>query len=154
MDLKMQKRLAAEIMKVGISRVRVENKKEVEEAITREDVKKLIEKGIIKKVQKKGTGRVHAKALLKQKKRGRRSGKGSRKGKKYSKITKKEQWMKSVRALRKLLKELRDKGKLEKKDYRMLYRKVKGGSFRSKKHLMMFIKDNELLKAGSKEKKG
>jgi len=143
MNLRSQKKLAAKILKAGIGRVRVKNVKEVEEAITRDDVRKLIEKDVIEKVQKKGAGRVHARDRLKQEKRGRRRGRGKRKGKKYAKVNKKEVWMKRVRALRKLLRELRDSGKIERSDYRKVYMKVKGGAFRSKHHMLSYLKDNE-----------
>ncbi len=50
MDVKSQKKLAAKVMKVGFSRVRVSQEKELEEAITRNDIKRLIVKGVITNV--------------------------------------------------------------------------------------------------------
>ena len=69
MNLSTQKRIAAEIMKCGVSRIRIKEDKDVEEALTREDIRNLIKKGLIKRIQKKGTSRVHARAILRQKKR-------------------------------------------------------------------------------------
>ncbi len=54
--------------------------------------------------------------------------------------------MEKVRPLRKLLMELRDSGKIERNDYRKLYSMVKGGAFRSKKHLLYHLKEKELIK--------
>ena len=146
MNLRSQKRLAAKILKAGAGRIKVKNVKEVEEAITRDDIRKLIDKGLIEKEQKKGYGRVHARKRLEQEKKGRRRGKGSRKGKKRAKINKKEAWMTRVRALRKLLRELKENGRISRSDYRKVYMKVKGGAFRSKHHMISYLKDNEILK--------
>ncbi len=146
MNLKSQKRLAASIMKVGVSRVRVKDVKEISDAITRNDIRDLIKKDIITKVQKRGTTRVSAKKRLIQKKKGRRLSEGSRKGKATAKFSKKDRWMKKVRALRNLLRNLRDSGKIKRNDYRKIYLKVKGGAFRSKKHLLYYMKEHEMIK--------
>ena len=142
-----QKRIAADILKCGVSRVRVLDSKEVGEALTREDVRELIGKGIIIKTQKKGTSRKYAKKILAKKKMGRRYSIGSKKGKKGARSTKKMNWIKIARPLRKLLKELRDDKQIEKATYKELYLKIKGGMFRNRKHLLYYLKENELLKA-------
>ncbi|NIP40904.1 MAG: 50S ribosomal protein L19e [Candidatus Aenigmarchaeota archaeon] len=154
MNVRSQKMLAAKIMKVGLSRVRINpgGEKEVGEAITRNDVRGLIAKGIITKVEKKGARKTDSKFRRDQKKKGRRKGHGSRKGAMYARKTKKREWIEKVRPLRKLLRELRDSGKLERNNYRRLYLAVKGGSFRNKKHLLYHLKEHELLKKVKKEK--
>jgi len=145
-----QKRMAAEILKCGKTRIRIKLGKEVEEALTRDDVRNLIRKGAIKKAQKKGSSRAAARKILAQKKRGRRKGMGSRKGRMRARMPRKREWMTSVKTLRTVIKDLRDSGRIERKDYRLLYRRVKGGMFRNKKHIMLYIKENELLKAPTK----
>jgi len=134
-------------LKCGIDRVKIKQDKEVEEALTREDIKRLINKGLITKIQKKGTSRLGAKKTREQKKKKRRKGPGSRKGSVGARKKKKELWMKRIRALRRLLKELRDQGKIEKKTYTKLYLMAKGNMFRSKKHLLNYLKENSLLKS-------
>ncbi|MEM7815986.1 MAG: 50S ribosomal protein L19e, partial [Candidatus Aenigmatarchaeota archaeon] len=140
------RKMAAEILKCGQSRIRIEMTKEVEEALTREDVKRLIRSGIVWKVQKKGTSRFHAKFLLNQKKKGLRTREGSRKGKFGARNPRKKQWIKTIRALRRLLKELKDNGQIDKKTYTEFYLRVKGGEFRNKKHLLFYLDDHDLLK--------
>ena len=54
MNVRSQKQIAAKIMKIGVSRVRVKGEKEVEEAITRNDIRTLITRGVIYKTKKKG----------------------------------------------------------------------------------------------------
>ena len=43
------------------------------------------------------------------------------------KNSKEERWMKTIRAQRRVLKELRESGELEPSQYRYYYRKAKGG---------------------------
>jgi large subunit ribosomal protein L19e len=149
-NLRSQKKLAAKILKCGIDRVKIKQDKEVEEALTRDDIRHLIVKGLITKAQKKGTSRLEAKKTAKQKKGKRRKGIGSRKGSKGARKKGKELWMKKIRALRNMLKELKDEGKIEKKTYTKLYLMAKGNMFRSKKHLLYYLKENALLKSEKK----
>ena len=157
MDLSSQKRIAADVLKCGITRVRItadgEAMKEVEEALTREDIRALVRKGLIIKVQKKGTSSAGARKIRKQKSRGRRKGTGSRKGRMGAREPGKPAWMKKVRALRALLRGLKESGSITNDVYRDFYMKVKGGMFRNKKHLLYYLKDHELLKKRKKPEK-
>ncbi len=143
MNLRLQRRLAAEILKVGEDRVWIDPTKieEVEGAITREDVRALIEQGIIDARPIRGTSRVRARKRHLQRKKGRRRGHGKRKGKKYSKISRKEKWMITIRAIRRKLRELKDKSIIDRKTYRKLYIMAKSGRIKSKSHLMQIIKE-------------
>lgn len=137
--MSLQKKLAAKILKVGKSRIWLdpEKKKEIEEAITRADIKKLIQKGYIKVLPEKIKKREREKG---------KKGIGSRKGKKYSKIPKKERWISTVRALRKFLKELREKNMITQETFKKTYKLVKGGMFRSRSHLKVYLEQRGLVK--------
>ena len=63
------RKIAADLLKSGESRIRIEQGKETEEALTREDVRGLISKGLVKKVQKKGTSKFMVRKKQKQKKK-------------------------------------------------------------------------------------
>ncbi|MGB9676665.1 MAG: 50S ribosomal protein L19e, partial [Candidatus Bathyarchaeales archaeon] len=104
-QLKSQKRLAAKILKIGESRVWIdpERTEDVEAAITREEIRKLIHEGVIKPIPEKGVSRARARILHEKKKRGRRRGSGSKSGASQAKISKKEAWMTKIRALRRRL---------------------------------------------------
>lgn len=147
MKLKMQKRVAADILGVGKNRVWIDPDRtnEVSTAITRADVRRLIDDGAIKAKPKKSTSRARARKRQEQKSKGRQSGPGTRKGAKKGRKSGKEEWMGKVRALRKKLRELRDRGKIDSSQYRELYRKVKGGAFRSKSHLVTNLKKKGIL---------
>jgi large subunit ribosomal protein L19e len=141
MEGKRAKQLAAEIMKVGVSKVKIEDGERVDQAITRDDVRKLINEGSIARRKIPGASKGRARILSKKKVLGRKAGAGKRKGAKKARTKKKETWMKKVRAQRKLLKE--HKEKLKKSDYRKTYKMVKGGYFRSKKQLSTYIEKRE-----------
>jgi large subunit ribosomal protein L19e len=150
MNLRSQKQLAARIMKCGTTRVRVKTDKDVDEAITREDIRGLIKKGLIWKVQKKGQNKSQSRKRLSQKKKGRKKGFGSRKGKAGARNPRKKQWMRTIRAVRDSLKSLKEKGLIDSQVYRRMYLMAKGGSFKSRRHLLLYLKDHELLKVSEK----
>ena len=154
MDMNSQKEIAAKIMKCGVSRVRIRQAEEVEEALTREDIRGLIQKGIIWKVQKAGTSKYASKKRLDQKAKGRMNGPGKRKGTTGARKNDKTKWMEKVRALRKMLSELKESGQVEGKDYGILYRRIKGGFFRNKKHLLYYLKEHDILRKGEGKKAG
>ena len=146
-NLAKQKRIAAQVLKIGEGRVWIdpEATEDVAGAITREDIRGLIEEGIIIEKQKKGVSRGRARVSRRQKALGRRKGPGSRKGAKGARASRKKRWITKIRALRRRMKELRDGGFVDKTTYRRLYNKANGGDFRSVAHLNDYITANELL---------
>ncbi len=146
--MELQKRLASQVLGCGPKRVRFDPTKlaEIKEAITTFDVSRLINKGIVYKVQAKGVSRARAKKIAMQKSKGRRSGHGSRKGKANARLNQKTQWVNSVRTQRELIKKLRENGIIEKTDFRALYNKVKGGFFRSTKHIKIYIQEQDMIR--------
>jgi len=147
MRLTVQKRLAAQILKCSPDRVWIdpENIETAKEAITKQDIKTLISNGIIKKKQKAGSSKVRARSRLVQKRKGRQKGHGSRKGRSTARKPTKRAWMTAVRVQRRFLKELKEKKMLKTPDYRNLMLKVKGGFFRSRNHLKLYINESKLI---------
>jgi large subunit ribosomal protein L19e len=142
--LTLQKKLAAGVLKVGKSRVwispKTEDQKDIQAAITRIDIKRLIKKGMIKSMPTKITRPRTATERMKRKKS------GSRKGSKHARLPKKRKWIMTVRPLRAMLKELRTHNQLDNVTYRKLYMLVKGGQFRSRSHMKLYIEQHKLLK--------
>lgn len=140
-DLANQRRLAAEVMDIGVHRVWIdpEASKDIAAALTREDVRKLISEGKIAKREIKGVSRGRARKVDETRAYGHRKGHGSRSGAKGARRPKKEQWMKKIRALRSLLNELRENNTIDVPTYRKLYAKAKGGEYRSRAHLKSHI---------------
>lgn len=146
MKLTTQKRLAAEVMKVGMSRVWIDPnfEDEVSLAITRDDIRRLVGEGAIQKKPSQGVSRGRARHSLRQKRKGQRSGPGRKKGKATSKLSGKERWMMKIRPMRKELGKLRDEGKISPRVYRELYLKAKGNAFRNTAHLKTYISERKL----------
>lgn len=158
MKLGKQKALAARTLRVSKKRIKFdtstdENKKSVKEIISREDVRGLLGDKVITKKPKRGTSRTNANHILAQKKKGRMQGHGSRKGTANARHNEKRIWMTKIRALRVMLKDLKLQGRLDNKTYRELYKKCKGNSFRSKRHLALYMQQNNLLKEAVKDEK-
>ena len=148
MKLSTQKRLAADVMKVGMSRVWMDPdfEDEVSLAITRDDIRRLIDEGAIQKKRAIGVSRGRARHILVQKRKGQRKGPGKKKGKATSKMSGKERWMMKIRPMRKELRKLRDTDKITPKVYRELYLKAKGNAFRNTAHLRTYISERRLSK--------
>ena len=148
MDVKTQRKIAAKILKVGVNRVKIdpESLPDVALAITREDVRRHIDDGDIKKRKVKGISRGRARVVAAKKKKGQRIGPGSRKGPKYSRLSSKDRWMNKIRAQRKYLQSLRDEGYIDTINYRKLYLQSKGGLFRSVRYLRNYIAEHGLAK--------
>ena len=148
MNVSVQRRMAAEILKCGLDRVWIDPTQldRVKMAMSKDDIRALIKEGVIRKKQKKGISSARVKKLKEQKKKGRRRGPGSRRGAAGARTPQKERWMATIRALRKTLRHLRDTGKIDSKLYRKLYRMAKGGAFRSRSHLFLYLREHGLLK--------
>ena len=146
--MKNKRRLAAKILKTSLKKVRfaTDALEDIKKAITRSDLRGFIAVGKVSKAKTNSQSRVRARKIARQKRKGRQKGKGSRKGSKHSIVSKKEKWMAKVRAQRVLLKELKVRGLIETKDYRMLYAKSKGGFFRNKRHIKLYLTEQNLIK--------
>ena len=145
-DLKGQRRLAAQILKIGQNRVWIspEHMTDVEGAITREEVRKLIHEKVIVSLPVKGVSRSRAKSIRGKKKLGRRSGPGSVTGAGYAKVTQKEAWMIRIRALRRRLRELKASRIITETTYTQYYRMAGSGRFESMAELERNLKEHEL----------
>jgi len=146
MNLKNQRRLAASVLKVGVNRVWIdpEGADEVEAIITRQEIRKLINDGLIRALPEQKTSRGRTRARMAQKKAKRRRGPGRRKGARYSVVSRKARWMSRIRAQRKRLRRLRERRIITVSTYRNIYMKAKGGEFRSVAELERYITDNNL----------
>ena len=147
-DLRSQRAVAARAMKCGKSRVWMDPARsaDIAEAITADDVRHLINDGVIKIMPKTGVSRYRKNVILAQKRKGRRKGKGSRKGKLGTRYSRKGAWMSRIRTIRRLLRELKSADRIDGKTYRSVYRKSKSGFFRSKSHVTIYLERNNLLK--------
>lgn len=146
MKLSTQKRLAAHVLKVGQSRVWIDPEfiDEASLAITKADIRRLIDEGAIQAKRKQGVSRGRIRYRIQQKRKGQRKGPGRKKGKATAKLSKKQRWSMKIRPMRKELRKLRDEGRISPKTYRELYLKAKGNAFRNTAHLRTYITERRL----------
>ncbi len=145
-NLSSQRRLAAKILKVGRNRIWIDPERmdDVESAITREEIKKLIHEKIIASLPQKGVSRGRAKTIQEKKRKGRRKGPGSRCGSGFSKISRKEVWMTKIRSLRKKLRELKANRVIAETTYTRMYRMAGSGRFESVTDLERYLRAHDL----------
>ena len=141
-DLANQRRMAAELLKCGRGRVWMDpaSQEELADAVTRQDVRSAIKAGVIRANPVRGTSRVRARRFAAERAQGRHSGAGSRRGSPFARLSRKERWIRRIRAQRDLLRELRGGRKITAHVYREFYRRAKGGMFRSRNHLLINLR--------------
>jgi large subunit ribosomal protein L19e len=145
-NLTSQRRLAARIMKVGRNRVWIDPQRieDVESAITREEVRKLVHEKVIATIPIQGVSRGRAKTIQAQKRRGRRKGQGSKSGSPRATISKKDAWMIKIRSLRRRLRELKASRVITESNYRELYMIAGSGRFTSKTDMERYVKAHDM----------
>jgi len=145
-NLTNQRRIAARIMKVGKNRVWIDPQRagDVESAITREEVRKLVHEKVISASPIQGVSRGRAKTIQAKKRRGRRKGPGSRSGTPKAIITKKDAWMTKIRSLRRRLRELKATRTITESNYRELYMIAGSGRFASIAEMERYAKAHDI----------
>ncbi|KAB7515677.1 50S ribosomal protein L19e [Halosegnis rubeus] len=143
-DLTAQKRLAADILDVGKNRIWLDpgRQEDLADAITREDVRDLIDEGAIRAEDAKSNSRGRARERAAKRAYGHKKGAGSRKGKAGGRQNKKEAWQSKIRAQRSTLKQLREDGDIDRSTYRDVYDMASGGEFDSVADLERYIENN------------
>jgi large subunit ribosomal protein L19e len=147
MNLSVQKRLAASILSCSPKRVWFDPSRldEIKEVITKQDLRSLISDGTIRKIQAKGVSRVRANARMVQRRKGRQAGGGSRKGTANTHRDTKLDWMERVRVQRAFVAQMRGHQSISHDAAKDVLRKVKGGFFRSRRHIKLYLEEHKLF---------
>eukprot|EP01108_Squamamoeba_japonica_P002880 TRINITY_DN242_c0_g1_i1.p2 TRINITY_DN242_c0_g1~~TRINITY_DN242_c0_g1_i1.p2 ORF type:complete len:231 (+),score=123.20 TRINITY_DN242_c0_g1_i1:53-745(+) len=140
-SLKLQKRLAAAVLKCGRHKVWLDPNEvnEISSANSRKNIRKLAKDGYILRKPNKIHSRSRTRRREAAKRKGRHMGLGKRRGTKNARNPPKRQWIKRIRTLRRLLKKYRAKKRIAKSMYHELYLKAKGNAFRNKRVLIEHI---------------
>jgi large subunit ribosomal protein L19e len=140
-NLANQKRMAAAVLKCGVNRVWFDPERlaDIETAISREDMRDLIEEGAIRTRAVKGNSRGRTRERMEKRAYGHRKGPGRRKGAAGARYPGKKTWMRKIRAQRRALRVMRDEGRIDRSLYRLMYRRASGGQFRSVAHLTAHV---------------
>ena len=143
-DLRAQRRLAADVLDVGENRVWFDpdEQGDIADAITREDIRDLVDRGVVRATEARGNSRGRARERNAKRSYGHRKDAGSRKGKAGGREDEKDKWTGNIRAQRRVLRELRDSGEITRSEYRGLYSEAGGGEFRSVRYLLNYVEDN------------
>ena len=142
-DLGAQRRLAADVLDVGENKVWFDPtaQSDIASAITREEIRELVQDGIIQAEDRRSNSRGRARERNEKRSYGHRTGPGTRRGTAGARQNEKDAWRDRIRAQRRELRQLRDDGELTPTQYRELYRKANGGEFRSVRYMRTFIED-------------
>ena len=135
-NLRLQRRLAASILKVGANRVWMDPNEvnEISIANSRKAVRKLIKDNFIFKKKVSMHSRQRARLRKQEVRQGRHTGFGKRRGPADARMPQKVIWIRRQRTLRRLLKKYREK-KVDKHLYHQLYLDCKANQYKSKKNL-------------------
>ena len=81
-----------------------------------------------------------------QRRKGKRKGQGSRKGKPTARLKSKTAWIRKIRSQRKFIKYLKDNKSINSNIYKKLYLMCKGGFFRSRRHIKLYLTEHNIMK--------
>lgn len=153
MNLRNQKRISSQIFKVGRRRVWFDSARlpEIKEAITKADLIALMKDKAIQKKPQTGHSKGRTRKKKIQKSKGRQKNIGSRKGTKGARQPAKRTWINKIRQQRALLKRMITKEVITTTTYHEMYRKSKGGFFRSVRHIKGYLTDRGLIKSKAKK---
>ena len=145
MSIKLTKRVAAALLKRGVSSVRIKSTAvdDAKKALTREDVRTLMKDGNVYALAEKHNLSAYSKELGKKRTQGRKRGPGKRSG--TLKARGGVDYKKRIRAQRRVLGILKDEKAIDNIMFKKLYALVKGGTFPNKVTLLNKVRSEGIV---------
>ena len=137
-NLRLQKRLAASVLKCGQRKIWMDPSEvnSIAVANSRRSIRKLVKDGMIVRKHVMMHSRARVNLRHEAKGRGNHTGYGKRHGTMNARIPEKLLWMRRIRVLRRLLRKYREAGKIDKHMYAHFYALAKGNRYRTKRVLI------------------
>ncbi len=139
MSIKLTRRIAAELMGRGISKVRIkpDRTEDAKKSITREDVRAMITSGGVYALPIKHNQSIYSKELRIKRNKGRGRGPGRRKGSANARMSLTNQ--KKIRGQRRVLSSLKQEKVIDNVLFKKYYKLIKGGNFQTKAQLLAHL---------------